>query len=195
MKRQAILRGLIIVVCACILIGCGTRQTKGPEENDMHIAEPYQNDRSDTEDQPLNEEEEEKNAALPETEKKNDTTADNVTGKVDADSLYASAVMIGSVVDFSDSGCTVSPAVTEDDGKTGVIAAPGYESEDTNVKVTYQEDCVVQMATIYTSTGMAELEQASAADIKKQSSIIIYGNFEDTSHVSAAKIFICHRTV
>ena len=68
--------------------------------------------------------------------------------KVDADSLYSSAAMTGSVVEFSDGSCTVSVAVTEDDGKTGVVAAPGYESEDTNVVVTYQEGCVVQIATI-----------------------------------------------
>ena len=67
---------------------------------------------------------------------------------MDADSLYSSAAMTGSVVEFSDGSCTVSVAVTEDDGKTGVVAAPGYESEDTNVVVTYQEGCVVQIATI-----------------------------------------------
>jgi len=128
------------------------------------------------------------------TENQDNTTANDTGEKVDADSLYASAVMTGSVVDFSDDSCTVSAAVTEDDGKTGVVAAPGYESGDTNVVVTYQEGCVVQIATIYTSTGIAELEQASVDDIKKQASVIIYGSFEDTHHVSAAKIIICHRT-
>jgi len=127
-------------------------------------------------------------------ENQDNTTANDAGEKVDADSLYASAAMTGSVVDFSDDSCTVSAAVTEDDGKTGVVAAPGYESEDTNVVVTYQEDCVVQIATIYTSTGIAELEQASVDDIKKQASVIIYGSFEDTHHVSATKIIICHRT-
>ena len=65
-------------------------------------------------------------------------------------------------------------------------------SDDTNVVVTYQEGCVVQIATINTSTGTAELEQASVADIKKQASVIVYGSFEDTKHVSATKIIICH---
>ena len=134
------------------------------------------------------------NGADASQENQSNTTANGTDEKVDADSLYASAVITGSVVDFSDGGCTVSAAVTEDDGKTGVVAAPGYESEDTNVVVTYQEGCVVQIATIYTSTGTAELEQASVADIKKQSSVIIYGSFEDTHHVTATKVIICHRT-
>lgn len=122
----------------------------------------------------------------------NQENIDNGINSVDADSLYASAAMTGSVVDFSGDGCTVSPAVTEDDGKTGVDASPGYESENTNVVVTYQEDCVVQIANIHTSTGIAELEQASVADIKKWASIIIYGSFQDTHHILASKIMICH---
>lgn len=126
------------------------------------------------------------------TESWNNITQNDTGEEVDADSLYASAAMTGSVVDFSGGGCTVSPDVTEDDGGTGVVAASGYESEDTNVVVTYQDDCVVQIATIHTSTGTAELEQASVADIKKQASIIIYGSFQDTYHMLAAKIVICH---
>lgn len=127
-------------------------------------------------------------------ENQNDATANGTDGTVDANTLYTSAAMTGSVLDFSDAGCTVSVAVTGDDGKTSIAAAPGHESEDTNVTVTYQEDCVVQIATIYTSTGTAELEQASIADIKKQASVIVYGSYEDAHHVTATKIIICHRT-
>lgn len=122
----------------------------------------------------------------------NQENKDNGTNSVDTDSLYTSAAMTGSVVDFSGDGCTVSPAVTEDDGKTDADASTGYESENTNVVVTYQEDCVVQIATIHTLTGVAELEKASIADIKKWASIIIYGSFQDTHHMLASKIMICH---
>lgn len=212
MKKQAILKGLIIGACVLTLAGCGTKQAELQGEKDMSVTGQYQNDISDTEDMSLNKDEKDsidtetydangndnteqpmpnKDATL---ENQNNTTANNMGEKVDADSLYSLAAMTGSVVDFSDGGCTVSAAITEDDGKTGVVAAPGYESEDTNVVVTYQEGCVVQIATIYTSTGIAELEQASVADIKKQASVIIYGSFEDTHHVSATKIIICHRT-
>ncbi len=210
MKKQAILKGLTIGVCVLMLTGCSMKQAEGQGEKEMPVTERYQNDIPDTEDTPLNEDGKEninpetddvngnKEQPLPNegasAEDQNSTTANDTDEKVDADSLYASAAMTGSVVDFSDGGCTVSAAITEDDGKTGVVAAPGYESEDTNVVVTYQEGCVVQIATIYTSTGIAELEQASVADIKKQASVIIYGSFEDTHHVTATKVIICHRT-
>lgn len=223
MKKQAILKGLIIGVCVLTLTGCGSKQTQRQGEKDMSGTEQYQNNISDIEDMSLNDDakdnidpetDDANDNIKPETddangngnkeqplsnegaltENQNNTTTNDIGEKVDADSLYASAAMTGSVVEFSDGSCTVSAAVTEDDGKTGVVAAPGYESEDTNVVVTYQEGCVVQIATIYTSTGIAELEQASVADIKKQASVIIYGSFEDTHHVSATKIIICHRT-
>lgn len=223
-EKQTILKGLIIGVCALTLTGCGMGQTEGQDEDKMPVTEQYQNDISgmedilsnkdekggtdpetddvngngNTEQFKPNEDNDNTEQPLPDesalVENQNNITANNTDEKVDADSLYASAAMTGSVVDFSDGSCTVSAAVTEDDGKTGVVAAPGYESEDTNVVVTYQEGCVVQIATIYTSTGIAELEQVSVADIKKQASVIIYGSFEDTHHVTATKIIICHRT-
>ena len=216
MKKQKIWKGLTFGLCVLTLTGCGMGADKRTGEKDVSVTEQYQSNISNTEDMSSDENEKEnivpetdntdgnkENSLLDEretnsvdnsTENQNNATVGDTGDKVDADSLYGSAAITGSVVDFSDSSCTVSPAVTEDDGKTGVIAAPGYESEDTNVTVTYDEDCVVQIATIHTSTGVAELKQSSVSDIKKQSSVIIYGNFEDTYHISATKIIICHRT-
>ena len=190
-EKQTNRKCLIMGVCVLALAGCGTKQMEIQGEKDMPVTEQYQNDISDIEDMSLNGDEKDST----DTETCDVNGKGDGGGKVDAESLYASAVMTGSVVEFTDGGCTVSAAVTEDDGKTGVITAPGYESEDTNVEVAYQEGCVVQIAAIDISTGMAELEQASAADIKKQASVIIYGSFEDTHHVTATKIIICHRTV
>ncbi|MCI8529571.1 MAG: hypothetical protein HFH82_10530 [Lachnospiraceae bacterium] len=205
MKKQAILRGVIIGVCGLTLTGCSKKQTEGQGQEDMSVTLQYQNDISDMEDMSLNRDgaddadgNDNKEQSLPNegasAENLNPTAANDISQKVDAASLYASAAIVGSVIEFSEVGCTVSAVVTEDDGKTGVAAAPGHESEDTNVVVTYQEGCEVQIATIYTSTGTAELEQVSVSDIKKQASVIIYGNFEDTHHISATKIIICHRT-
>lgn len=218
MKNQKMWKGFVIGLCISALTGCGTVADEKTRGEDMPATE-YQSSIFDDGDTHSDENDniapeadnadgngrqESKDSSLPDgngtngvdasQENQNNTTANDTDEKVDADSLYASAAMTGSVVEFSDGSCTVSAAVTEDDGKTGVIAAPGYENEDTNVVVTYQEGCVVQIATIYTSTGIAELEQASVSDIKKQASVIIYGSFEDTQHVTATKIIICHRT-
>ena len=218
MKNQKMWKGFVIGLCMSTLTGCGIGVDEKTGDEDMYATE-YQSNVFDEEDMNSDENDnivpkadyadgnnspENDDSSLQDgngtsgadvsQERQINTTANGTDEKVDADSLYTSAAMTGDVVDFSDGGCTVSATVTEDDGKTGVIAAPGYESEDTNVVVTYQEGCVVQIATIYTATGLAELEQASVVDIKKQESIIIYGSFEDTHHVTATKIIICHRT-
>lgn len=218
MKKHKSWKGLTIGLFLLALTGCGMGADEGTGEKDISVTEQYQSNISNTEDMVLDEKE--KNHIAPEinnadsngnnynnlvdegvnngvdtvTENQNNTTLGDTNDKVDADSLYESANLTGSVVDFLNSSCTVSPSVTEDDGKTGVIAAPGYENEDMNVTVTYEEECLVQIATIHTSTGVAELKQASVSDIKKQASIIIYGSFEDTHHISATRIIICHRT-
>ena len=219
MKKQKMWKGFVIGLCISALTGCGIGADEKTGVGDMPVTE-YQSSIFDDEDMHSDENDniapktdntdgnssqENKDNSLPDgdgtngadasQENQSNTTDNGTVEKVDADSLYASAAITGSVVEFSDGSCTVSAAVTEDDGKMGVAAAPGYESEDTNVVVTYQEGCVVQIAAIYTSTGTAELEQASVADIKKQSSVIIYGSFEDTHHVTATKVIICHRTV
>jgi len=214
MRNQAMWKGLVIAFCIPALAGCGAGtggMTEGgdlyrnrPDAEDVTLDEQddiapdadgdiHQKDREPEADSFSPDENGTGGADVP-AEKQNDITANNADGKADAESLFASAALTGSVVDFSDDGCTVSPAVTEDDGKTGVIAAPGYESGETNVAVTYQKDCEVWIATIDILAGTAELEQASAADIKKQASVIIYGSFEDTRCVSADKIIIYHWT-
>ncbi len=218
MKKQKMWKSLVIGLCISALTGCGTGADEKTEGGNMPATE-YQSSIFDDEDMHSDENDniapkadnadgnnsqENKDSSLPDgngtngadasQENRSNITDNGTVEKVDAESLYASAAITGSVVEFSDDSCTVSAVVTEDDGKTGVVAAPGYESEDTNVEVTYQEGCVVQIATIYTSTGIAELEQTSVADIKKQSSVIIYGSFEDTHHVTATKVIICHRT-
>ncbi len=191
MKKQKMWQGLAIGLCMLALTGCGTGTIEETRGEDMGVTK-YQGSQENKDD------------SLPDgngtsgvdasQENQNNATDNDTDEKVDAGSLYTSAAMKGSVVEFSDDSCSVSAAMTEDDGKTGVIAAPGYESEDENVMVTYQEGCVVQIATINTSTGIAALEQASVSDIKKQASVIIYGSFKDMHHVSANKIIICHWT-
>ena len=55
-----------------------------------------------------------------------------------------------------------------------------------------RQNCEVWIATIQISSGMAKMEQASVLDIKKQSSVIVYGSFEDERHIAAERIIICH---
>lgn len=139
MKKQKIWKGLTIVLCVLTLTGCSMGADERTGEKDVSVTEQYQSNISNTEDMSSDENEKEnivpetdntdgnkENSLLDEretnsvdnsTENQNNATVGDTGDKVDADSLYGSAAITGSVVDFSDSSCTVSPAVTEDDGK------------------------------------------------------------------------------
>lgn len=115
----------------------------------------------------------------------------NTGNNTDGDELIRSSALQGSVAAFSDSGCTVSP-VTNEGENTAVVAAPGNENDETNVTISYKTDCIFQKANINITTGKANISDASVLDIKKQTSLLIYGDFEDTHHLAATKIIIVH---
>ncbi len=181
-------KGLIIGLCIFILTGCNAK-TNGKNNEDTN--------KKDIKDFQTNTMEENKSKENGNSENSgnentsNDKTKD-IREKMDANSLYKLADLTGGVVDFSDSGCTISPYITGDDGKTVMGAAPGYESEETNISVSYQEDCEVWIATIHISSGIAEMERVSVSDIKKQANIIVYGSFKNERRILAEKIIICH---
>ena len=54
----------------------------------------------------------------------------------DIDSLAASALAHGDVVEFTESGCIISPV--QDDGDTSIIAAPEHMDETEKITIQYQ---------------------------------------------------------
>ncbi len=108
--------------------------------------------------------------------------------------FYDGADLSGRVVDFSDTGCTITPRkmiINEDGSMEGGIAAPGYESEETNIHITYAEDVVFQV--IYFSMGaQAEIsrEDSDKSNIKKETDVNIFGTCQDEKHWTADKVVI-----
>lgn len=121
----------------------------------------------------------------------NVNNSNNVKGN-SLDQLIANATLEGGVVDFTNKGCTVSPSKTEDadGGEIAYQAAPGMDNNEDNIKITYQEGCVFQLAVINPTTGKLKISNISKDDIKKQSQIIIYGDYQNASQISASKIVI-----
>lgn len=125
-------------------------------------------------------------------------STENSSGKPDDSKVegifYDGADLSGRVVDFSDTGCTITPRkmiINEDGSMEGGIAAPGYESEETNIHITYAEDVVFQV--IYFSMGaQAEIsrEDADKSNIKKETDVNIFGTCQDEKHWTADKVVI-----
>ena len=220
MKNKKLMQVLIVWVSIFALAGCGTsndtgtnreRETKDAYiENDITKPDqkdtPNENGSKDTsngnnskdtpdEDNPKNipDENNPKNT-LDENNSKNtsDGNNSNAVGSMDADEMIAASDLQGSVTGFSDNGCTITPVTSSNDGKAKIAeeAADGYEDEAEKINIKYGDNCIFQKAVMSIATGKATVSEAAKADIKKKTSLLLYGNFDDTKNFTATKAVI-----
>ncbi len=217
MKNKKIMRMLIVGASIFALAGCGTSNDTGTNgerktkdtyiENDITNPDkkdaPNENDSKDTsnennsketpdEDNPKNTPDENNPKNTPdENNSKNtsDGNNSNAVGSMDADEMIAASDLQGSVTEFSDNGCTINP-VTSDNNGEAVIAADGYEDEGAKVTIKYVDNCIFQRAVMSIATGKATVSEAAKAEIKKKTSLLLYGNFDDTKNFTATKVII-----
>ncbi|MCI8550398.1 MAG: hypothetical protein HFI68_07415 [Lachnospiraceae bacterium] len=110
----------------------------------------------------------------------------------EADLLWRGAGLSGSVMEFSDGGCSISP--TKSEGDLAWSAAEGHESEGEIVQVLYSEDCVFRIANVDIITAKASYEPASREDVKKQTSVILYGDYDGDGKFRASRVYIYRGT-
>lgn len=108
------------------------------------------------------------------------------------DELFAVAKLIGTVMEYTDAGCELNPVIS--DGEVASQAAPGYEDQVTSVTVSYDDNCTFQIAYINNQTGTVTYEDASVENVKKQSDLIICGNYDSNGVLNADRIFIYRYT-
>ena len=108
---------------------------------------------------------------------------------MDADEMIAASDLQGSVTGFSDNGCTITPVTSSNDGEAA-IAADGYEDEAEKINIKYGDNCIFQRAVMSIATGKATVSDVDRADIKKKTSLLLYGDFDDTENFTAAKVMI-----
>lgn len=174
MKKNKFFIGLAVALCVLSFAGCGTSDKISDDTNNAYNTSNPTNANDS-------------NAPVDES---NDSLADNQPEGDDGDSLIDLSAIQGSVVEFSDGACTITPVETSDDGETAVAAAPGSENTDNNVTVHYQDDCIFQIAQISQATGKASISDADISDIKKQTSLILYGEWSDTYNLNATRVII-----
>lgn len=112
------------------------------------------------------------------------------TNEENTNDLLDAADMQGSVLEFTETGCSVSQA-KEIEGGAGLIAeAEGMENKDNAVSVTYNQDCEFVIAALNIHSGVTNVTTGSISDVKKQSEVYLYGEFADTLHFNATKVVI-----
>ena len=124
----------------------------------------------------------------------------NANGEKDIDKensesvYYDGADLNGRVLEFSDTGFTMTPIYTEvfaDGTRNSWEAAPGHEKEEDNIYVTYTEDTVFEV--VYFSMSLQEetsREEADKSSIKNQTVVYVFGSSEDGKNWIADKVLI-----
>ena len=182
---------LSVVLCMG-MAGCAGKENEQPEPSDVHM----------TNESGYNEEiaadgKNSSNEAEGGQEDMNNTDAKNsgeIASSKEEGAFYEGANLSGRVVDFSDAGCTITPRtliINEDGSMEGGIAAPGYESEETNIHITYADDVIFQV--IYFSMGsQTEIsrEDTDKNSIKKETDVNIFGTSQDDKQWIADKVVI-----
>ena len=169
MKSKKLMRMLIIGASIFALAGCGTSNENDITNPDKKDA-PNEIDSDNTPDG-------------------NDSSA---VGRTDGDKIIAASDLQGSVTEFSDNGCTITPVTSSNDGKAKIAeeAADGYEDEAEKINIKYEDNCIFQRAVMSIRTGKATVNEAAKTDIKKKTSLLLYGNFDDTENFTATKVMI-----
>ena len=124
----------------------------------------------------------------------NNAKDDGVSGSRGDGEFYDGANLYGSVVEFSDEGFSLSPATNEKDEGGGEImaqTAPGLESDENNIQITYSGNTVFQIVNLSKSS-LSEVsrEDTDKESVKKQTSVCVFGSCQDTYHWTADKILI-----
>ena len=184
---------------AMCLAGCGKDTAGSPEISTQEIQQ-ANNNAADDKAQADN------NAADDKAQADNNTADDEVQANrendapleqgadnnvADGGEFLEGARLQGTVVEFSETGFTLSPATTEADGKVLAEAAPGSESDENNVQITYTDNTVFQIIN-YSKDSLSELsrEDTDKESVKKQSSVAVFGSCQDAYHWTADKILI-----
>ena len=172
MKNKKLMRAFVVGASIFALTGCGT--PNGTDTNGEREAKDISIENGTTD-----------------SDKKDSSNENNSNdaGSVDGDEIIAASDLQGHVIEFSDHGCVVNP-VTSDQVDEAVVAAEGYENEGAKVTIKYGDNCIFQRAVISIATGKATVSEAAKEDIKKKTSLLLYGNFDDTENFTAAKVII-----
>ncbi len=186
--KNILLLAIMVLVLTCA--GCGQQAQK--EHSDAVPSTQTENTTSSKQDQNDN------SSAVPPTQAENSIpdeprkeeelpsvgTDENPT---DGDKLFEISNLSGTVTEFSENGCRLSPTIESGDNLS-YQAAPGYE--DTFVSVIYNSDCTFQIAHIDFQTAAATYEPATVKDVKKQTSLIICGEYDENDVLHASHVFI-----
>ena len=181
--------GGLSVIC---LAGCGKDAAGSPEiptqeiqQNNVEDGAQADNHTTDGKAQADN------HASDDKAQADNHASDDGASGSMGDGAFLYGANLQGNVIEFSETGFSLSPASTEEGGKALVQTAPGSERDEDNIQITYTDNTVFQIVnfSIDSQSGLSR-EDTDKESVKKQSSVCVFGSCQDTYHWTADKILI-----
>ena len=171
MKHANVIVGFLTLLCIFSLAGCQSKPQNQPVDTEANMQQ------SNTVSEPQTGQAQQESS---------ETHQNNVPDN--ADELLSSASACGDVAAFSDTGLTLNPLSETEVG--AAIMSVDSENAENLLTVNYMENCTFQLARINQSTGVLAIETASAADIKKETSVAVYGETNASGAILAEQIFL-----
>jgi len=188
---------LFTVLCINI-VGCSGKENKQPDLSDIHMTNESDSNKDIETGGEYSGNGTEGNSEGSATNNEENSNEVENGSKVGAENekgtFYDGANLSGRVVEFSETGFTITPRtliINEDDSMEGGIAAPGYESDETNINITYAEDVVFQIIN-FSMSSQAETsrEDTDKSSVKKDTDVNIFGTCQDEKHWIADKVVV-----
>ena len=165
MKHMKLVMVTGVLIFALSLAGCGNSKGEQAADSGTSVNSQSENQAGDT-----------------------GASDDGGENSTNLDNLVETASLRGSVADFQDGSFQVIPMET--DAETTKLAASGMESTLESTTVSYGDDCTFHIANINRTTGAVEFEAATSSDVKKSTSVYIYGETQDDGTIHATKVLL-----
>lgn len=151
----------MIFICTLWLIGCGSKESQDKGTNNAD-----------------------------EQQTTNNAFDLPVADDSDANYMFDASDIMGSVTEFYKDGCVITPTISEEGGQSARISSSEDGDPDTNVTIQYQDNCIFQIIKVNRTNGKATYFDATLSDIKKQTKIVAYGDFQGAHKLIATKVLI-----
>lgn len=181
--KNRLQRWMILMAAVCIMGygACGCGRSEEPSEPAAEQAEEPEDDAGEGEAEPQEPE------ADPDTEDPSSASDAPQEQRTDQGDLT------GDILELGRMQFTVTENVTEETEDGGMVIAspaPGTDSSDfKKVTVTYDEDTVFSMRTVYDGGARYEDADGSAEDLTEEMLVVVWGTYEeDGTSIHAAQI-------
>ncbi len=186
MKWAKWTKGMLALLCALSLAGCGSAGKEQPivgGEETLNQEEPKTADGSDADTNSSSQNPDSTNGA----DSKEEESGDPATHE----ELINEAAVTGSVTQLQDGMFLVaSDNQNADGGQIAIGAAEGYEDAADSVTVRCGADCVFRIASLDINTGEVRYEDADREDVKESTDVAVLGERQASGEILARRVYI-----